>query len=441
LKAYKDRELQDYKAKRIDSSWAERDFVKIVRNYLDGIVTRPLIVSGPHYSGKTTGILQAAGEDALYLLSEGPEDTEDCICAIKESDKKHILIDGYFHAGDKSSLSEQLFVSLQNGKRIVLTGFDAFDLLKSDALHKGAGVVNTAYLSYEEYLRLYHKEKSKTSCVEYLTNGGALNGIDSLDAARQYIEETMVKGLARHLSVDIKEARTLTYIVLHRAVSSLGIPVTFPERNLAGDCFLEWAGIGKEDQLDEIKLRKAFDTLMQTGFITRIQNFCKGSERPEGYYLKNQALAYQLIKAAYGKESEALPYLFTLTVAVQLDTNMMSEHELYFYDDGTGKGPDLIITDKEHEFAYLFFCRFGQIKDSDVDTASVSNCLEQQEFCGMEILGRYVIYNGEPLVKSDGAGEIIFAPAGFCLDYYFEFEINVKEIQRKAHLPAEERDI
>ncbi len=70
---YSGEELEAYKRDclEIQPDWNKRDFVRGVRNYLDAMTEKVLVISGLCGTGKTVGILQAMKEDdVLSLLSK-----------------------------------------------------------------------------------------------------------------------------------------------------------------------------------------------------------------------------------------------------------------------------------------------------------------------------------------------------------------------------------
>ena len=91
---------------------------------------------------------------------------------------------------------------------------------------------------------------------------------------------------------------------------------------------------------------------------------------------------------------------------------------------------DIIITNDEMEFAYLFECKFTQNNSVDKKITLLSGDLEKTVFKHTEILGRYIIFTGEASVKKYNVGDIIFTPMNKMLDYYFEFSTNVNTIQK-----------
>jgi hypothetical protein len=115
---------------------------------------------------------------------------------------------------------------------------------------------------------------------------------------------------------------------------------------------------------------------------------------------------------------------------------MLSEHKIYFYNNGEeGENPDdgelnIIITDKEKNFAYFFECKFGQNDLNDCNLALLDGYPEEHEFQDMEVEGRYVVYNGKAVAKDYETGTVIFTPVGDILDDYFEFDENVKTLMR-----------
>jgi hypothetical protein len=201
--------------------------------------------------------------------------------------------------------------------------------------------------------------------------------------------------------------------------------------------YLKHMGVNTPYIPESKEVERVADIFEQAGIIVRIPNFDTKSKLQERYYITNPSLTYRLIKEFYGmnySENFILGQVFEASVAVRLFTNMLSEHKIYFYNNGEEReNPDngelnIIITDKEKDFAYLFECKFKQNDLNDSDVASLYGCLEEHEFQDMEVEGRYVVYNGKAVAKDYETGTVIFTPIGDILDNYFEFDENVKTL-------------
>lgn len=464
LKIYEDSELRRYKDNnlQINPDWNKRDFVKNVIAYLDSSTEKILAISGLRGTGKTVGILQAVENfDAVYITAQIDEDVtgRDYINFLKKTKKKYVVIDEYSWIKNRDELDKYLLTSVQNDKRIVVTATESItlDFLNYGNLNHRVQVIHTTMFTYEEYLRLYNREHSKETCKRFLIEGGLFKEyiLRNFDTAKEYIENAIVKNLSGYLKDEMTEekAKTLTYAVIYKAIcpSNLSSVPTLRKNHVTLENFLEQMGINVTYIPQEKEIGRIADIFEQAGIIVRIPNFNKNSEIREQYYITNPSLTYQLIKEVYNievLENSVLGHLFESTVAVQLFTNMLADHKIYFYNNGTeqnnpdNKELDIIITDYEEEFAYFFECKFKQSNTLKSSVTLLSGYLEEHEFKDMEIEGRYVVYNGSPSVKEDyKVGTVIFTPIGSILDNYFQFESNVESIKYNATQSSKKQKI
>lgn len=447
-------EIEKYKTNNLEiqSSWNKRDFVKCIKNYIESSTEKILAISGLRGTGKTVGILQAVVEnDTAYILAQKGDDCsgKDYIDFLKSTDKKIIIIDEYSWIKKRDDLDRYLLTSVQNGKRIILTATESIslDFLNYGKLNHRVQPIHTTMFTYDEYLRLYNKEHSKANCKDFLMKGGLFDEyiLKNFDSAKNYIEEAIVANLAGYLKNEMNEekARTLTYAVLYKAIcpSNLSKIPTLRKNHITLENYLEQMGVNTAYIPQEGEITRIADIFEQVGIIVRIPNFYKKSDLKEQYYITNPSLTCQLIRRVYNVdeiENSILGHIFESAVAVQLFTNMLSEHKIYFYNNGTEKNKsdnkelDLIITDNQKEFAYFFECKFNQTNTLNSDITLLSGYLESKEFKDIEIEGRYVIYNGQPSVKNYDVGTIIFSPIGDILNNYFEFNTNIQKITFEA---------
>lgn len=445
---YTGKQLDEYKKNQLQilDSWNKRDFTTGVSRYLDSSVEKVLAIGGLRGTGKTVGILQAAkGLDACYILAQKGESNtgKDYIELLKNTGEKYIIIDEYSWINDREDLDRYLITAVQNGKRIVITGTESItmDFLNYGALNHRVSVLHTTMFTYDEYRRIYNKEHSKAVCKEYLMEGGLFKeyALTNYESTKAYIEEAIVNNLADYLKERMSEekARTLTYSVLYKAIcpSNLSSVPTLHNSKVTLDNFLDTMGINTAMKIEERDLNRVSEIFEQIGLIVRVPNYDKDSSLKEQYYITNPSLTCQLILAAYNIkaiEGSILGHVFESCVMVQMASNKLAEHNIYFFNNGSGHDPnnkelDIILTDKEEEYAYLFECKFTQNDDLRSDITLLSGYLEENYFQHTEIEGRYVIYNGKPCVKNYDVGTVLFTPIGDVLNRYFEFDENVKE--------------
>lgn len=395
-------QLEQYKKNnlQIQPSWNKRDFTQAVQNYFNSSVEKILAISGLRGTGKTVGILQAAkGLDAAYVLAQKGDDKtgKDYIDFLKNTDKNYIIFDEYSWIHDRDELDCYLLTAVQNGKRIVLTATESIslDFLNYGSLNHRVQPVHTTMFTYEEYLKLYNREHSKAVCREYLTEGGLFKDyiLKNFESTKKYIEDAIVKNLAGYLKNEMNEekARTLTYSVLYKAIcpSNLSYVPTLWKNHVTLDNFLEQMGVNTDLIPKEYEVNRVADIFEHTGIIVRIPNYNQNSKIREQYYITNPSLTCQLIKSAYGLrniDNSILGHVFESSVAVQLATNRLAEHDIFFYNNGNeqnnseNKELDIILTDKEQEYAYFFECKFKQEASVKPNTTLLSGYLENNEF-------------------------------------------------------------
>lgn len=428
----------------ISSLWNRRDFVSVVQDYFNTRIEKILAVGGLRGTGKTVGILQAAeGLDACYMLAakNDGKSGSDYIDFLKNTEKKYIIIDEYSWIDDREELDYYLLTAVQDGKRIVITGTESImlDFLNYGALCHRISMVHTTMFSYNDYLRVYNLKHSKNICTEYLKTGGLFKeyAVTNYSSMKQYIDTAIVKNLAAYLSDEMDEvmARTLTYSVFYKAVcpSNLSTVPVMRNSSITLKNYLDVMGIDSNVEIKQRDLRNVAEIFEHIGLIVRIPNFDDNGEPSEQYYITNPSITCQLILRLYDIPDIAgymLGHVFESVVMVQLAVNKLSEHKIYFYNNGgtdkDNKELDIIITDREHEFAYLFECKFSQNSSVSDKITLLSGYLEKGPLKYTEIEGRYIIYTGKPCVKKYNVGNVVFTPISRILDDYFAFKHNVK---------------
>ena len=457
MQVYFDKNLELYKEQHLlwDSAWKERFFTSPVKEYLESQTEKILAISGLRGTGKTVGCLQAAaGHDVMYVLAQkGEEETgHDYVRLLKEAKHRCIIIDEYSWIRERKPLDEYLLTAVQNGKRIVITATESItlDFLNYGVLNHRVHVIHTTMFPYNEYLHLYQKEHSKENCSTYLKEGGLFKpyALRNYDDSRHYIEEAIVGNLAGYLKGEMSEekARTLTYAVLYKAIcpSNLSTIPTLRQAHVTLENYLDRMGVNTTLRPESRDLNRVADIFESIGIIVRIPNYVTESDNKEQYYIVNPSLTCQLIKHVYGLneiDNSILGHVFESCVGVQLATNKLSDHNIYFFnnvgsdDSGENKELDFVLTDQKREHAYFMECKYSQNDSLHPGITLLSGHLESNEFQGMDIDGRYVVYNGRPAVRYwDGIGDIIFTPISGILDHYFEFDSNKRKIRQNEFL-------
>lgn len=451
MQIYEGKELEVYKKEQlqINPEWGRRDFTKLAQSYLESKVEKVLAISGLRGTGKTVGLLQASEElDIAYILAEENDGKtgQDYIDYLKNTDKKYIVLDEYGWIGERDQLDRYLITSVQNGKRIVITGTESIvlDYLNYGALIHRVQVIHTTMFPYDEYRRVYNLEHSRQVCDNYLIEGGLFKEYVLKDYAsmKEYIETAIVSNLANYLKKEMNEetARTLTYAVLFKAVcpSNLSTVPVLRESNVMLENFLYTMGINTDIKVEERYLNRVADIFEQTGIIVRIPNYDTNSSLREQYYIVNPSLTSQLIKATYGLpilDDATMGHIFEACAMVQISTNKIAEHEVYFLNNEgqsntATKELDIVVTDINKEHIYLLECKHSQSHKIKANSTLVSGYLEEHYFQEADIDGRYVIYNGKPCVKEYDVGDVVFTPLNDTINNYFAFGEHIKRFER-----------
>lgn len=383
----------------ISSLWNRRDFVSAVQDYFTTRIEKILAVGGLRGTGKTVGILQAAeGLDACYMLpaKNDGKSGSDYIDFLKNTEKKYIIIDEYSWIEDREDLDYYLLTAVQDGKRIVITGKESImlDFLNYGALCHRISMVHTTMFSYNEYLRVYNLKHSENVCKEYLKTGGLFReyAVTNYSSMKQFIDTAIVKNLAAYLineKMDEVMARILTYSVLYKAVcpSNLSSVPVMRDSIITLKNYLDIMGIDSNIEIRQRDLRNVTEIFEHIGLIVCIPNFDDSGEPREQYCITNPSLTYQLMRSLYDIPDIAdymLGYVLESMVMVQLAVNKLSEHKIYFCNNGgpdkNNKDLDILITDREREFAYRFEYKFSQNSSLNDKITLLSGYLETGTF-------------------------------------------------------------
>lgn len=449
---YSGKDLETYKRHNLEmqDSWNSRDFCILARQYLEASTEKILAICGLRGTGKTVGLLQAAQDlDAAYILAQKGDDKtgNDYINILKSIPNKCIIFDEYGWIQNKRQLDYYLLTAVQNGKRIIITGTESITLhyLRYGALHHRVTVLHTTLFPYDEYKRVYQLSDSQKTCDDYLLEGGIFKeyAVKDYASTKEYVEDAIVQNLSQYLKKEMSEekARAITYAVLFKAVcpSNLSeIPMLRASKTTIPN-FLDAMGINTEIVIHEHDLNRVADIFENTGIITRVPNLVTESTVKERYYINNPSLTSQLIMAAYNLPSldnSVLGYVFEACVMTQLAANKLVEHDIYFFDNSglqneDRKELDIIITDTQREHVYFFECKHAKSHKIKTTSTMLSGYLEKQFFSDADIDGRYVVYNGDPCVKTYDIGDILFTPLNSIVNDYFLFADHVSKLTKE----------
>lgn len=437
-----------YNELELSSTWGERDFVPYVRDYMSRSNHKVLAIGGLRGTGKTVGLLQAVKElDACYVSAQidEPETGADYVSFLKNCGKKYIVIDEYSWIKDRQLLDQYLYTAVQDGKRIAITGTESItlDFLNyKDLLHR-VDMVHCTLFSYDEYCRLNNMSPCKQTCESYLKNGGTFReyAVKNFDTMQNYIKTAIIDNLAAYTRMPTEKATALVYSVLYKAVcpSNLDhVPVLSEDKSDVNN-FLNLFGVDRDLELSEGEVKRVGDILEQIGVVVKVPNWEKEQTKTEcKYYIVNPSLTCQLILAAYDIADinrGILGFVYEASVVSHLWYKKSSEDNLYFLerqsDSGNNKELDIVVTQENGRFVYLFECKLR----SDCKLSKKATILSDEMddcFPDGEILGRYVVYNGEETYKSYNDKEVIFAPLGRTVERYYEFDYHVQRIKELA---------
>jgi predicted AAA+ superfamily ATPase len=437
-----------YKDLELDPKWGERDFVSYARDYMNRNNHKILAIGGLRGTGKTVGLLQAIKDfDACYIVAQREEDVtgEDYISFLKDCDKRYIVIDEYSWIKDREPLDQYLYTAVQNGKRIAITGTESItlDFLNYRELLHRVDMVHCTLFSYDEYCRLNNLTPCKASCMSYLKNGGTFKeyAVKNFDTMQNYIKTAIVDNLAAYTKLPIEDAAALVYSVLYKAVcpSNLDHVPVLSENKVTVKNFLDLFGIDSDKEFSETEVKRVGDILEQIGVVVKIPNWERTTTKTDSkYYIVNPSLTCQLILAAYDipdVNSSILGLVYEASVVSHLWYNRSGDDKLYFLDiqgeSGVNKELDIIATQDNGRFVYLFECKLRSESKLSSNATLLSEMIDDC-FPDGEILGRYVVYNGEETVKVYDGKEVVFSPLNRTIETYYDFERHVERIKGLA---------
>ena len=194
----------------IDSYSFERPLIKQVENYLyNDIYNKVCCLYGLRQTGKTTVMLQSIKklltktDKVAYLLASTDSKTSEIIDLIDDLIKfnyKYIFIDEITYL--KGFLENANIFSdgfAKRGSKIIITGTDSFilDLAETDLLYNRMIKVNTSYISFDEFNKVY----PNIDYLNYLHKGGTFDINDFYDEThlKEYIDKTIYENLVHSL--------------------------------------------------------------------------------------------------------------------------------------------------------------------------------------------------------------------------------------------------
>lgn len=392
----------------------ERDFVDFIRKYcFGGKSPFVYVVCGFRATGKTFGLLQAVEDcnDTIYIQAQRnePETGQDYIDFLSNVKEKNIIIDEYTWIKDNHDLSYYLATLVENGKRVAITGTHslALDYLEDGELVHRTFRINVNMFSYEEFCRIYQKDYSKASCVEFLKTGGIFksHALENYQSMNNYIQDAVINDLAKFINLPVEEAKAIVYDIMYLAVCDSS-EIKFPQMRKENEKYknmLETFGINPAITISPTKLNNVASILEKANFIVKTYNIA--DKEKYRLHLVNPSLAYQMVSAVFddktadeklGKAFEA--YMFTF-----MDTCVRETDYMWYADMGQKDGNpelELIIVNPDDHLVYLFDSKLQESASLSEKSSLVSNELEDL-FTGADVGGRFVVCN----TKEEKCGE------------------------------------
>lgn len=394
----------------------ERDFVDSIRKYcFGGKAQKVFIVCGMRATGKTFGLLQAVRDfnDTIYIQAQRGETQtgRDYIEYLRSVKEKNIIIDEYTWIKDNSDLSYYLWTLTENGKRIAITGTHslALDYLEDGALVHRTNRINVNMFSYEEFCRIYQKDYSKASCVEFLKTGGIFksHALENYISMNNYIQDAVINDLSRFINLPVDEAKAIVYDIMYLAVcDSNETKIKYPQMRKENEKYrnmLETFDINPEIKFNSTKLNNVASILEKANFIVKTHNFC--NEEEFRLHLVNPSVAYQMVNAVFNEKSadEKLGKAFEAYMVSFMTACVRESDAIWYMDMGQLAGKpelELIIVNPDDHFAYLFDSKLREAAVLPENSSLVSDDLEKALRC-LEVGGRYVVCN----TKTEKCGE------------------------------------
>ena len=403
-----------------------RDFSEILKNdyILRDNTRRGVLITGLRSTGKSSGVYQAVLDfpsDNIFFLSATSRveniTKKDVLEKLKKKEYDLIFIDEYSWLKDRKDepdlLAQYLAGKAGEGIKVIISGTDSakiHSLLNTDFIHR-AVQLNTTYISYGEYCRLFDLEQNDASMKEFLTCGGIFenHAYKTYGSMKDYIKTAIIENLGSYYPQYDKELiEAAVYKIFYECIcksynkSAATIPVYNYGKNnrLAYEDYLENFGIHSDIEIKPVILKEIFNKLQEIGVVIILDDiYLKNRERA---YITNQTISAQLTKCIY--ELDELPEsfignLFEASVVcneyMQYAFDTKSPFKLYYAE--TRKSDleiDFILCDKRK--AYLFECKLNDNDDIKLnDTASILQDRVRNLLGDRELAGRYIIYQGK----------------------------------------------
>jgi hypothetical protein len=466
---YKGQDLRAYIEAQTGSIEHKRDFVTLIEGYLGMDTYRGVLITGLFSTGKTVGILQAIkgwpNDQMIYvspLNREEPSTKSDVRALLEQADADVIVVDEYSwikdDQGNSDTLADYLAVQAQLGKKVFITGTDSCRvqaLKNSYFLHREMGI-NTTYFSYDEYCRLYNREKCEDSMKQYLLSGGIFEkGVsENIASVRDYIQTAVVDNLVSYYrEYDTEMLKAAIYTLFYNCIYNL----TGGEKNTVSvygadkNCkryqdYLKRFGVSPSIMVPVSVMREISDKLQSIGVLVKIKNLQKPDQIRA--YITSQAITAQLTRAIYNLEilpDNYIGHLYEASVVCNIYMKWIygkvSPYTLHFvqgqYQKTNEKNPETVAYEINYIFsddreACLFACRYdcdSQIKisnDAWIVKDSIPNLLGDRD-----VTGRVIFYRGEEKLCMANGYDILFTD-----DWNLDFAYYDKKLEGLQNKPG-----
>jgi predicted AAA+ superfamily ATPase len=418
-------EFRRLKGSLVESDWEKRDFVESISTYVAGKSMKVLVVSGLRGTGKTVGILQGVAESVLYLTAQAgeTEDYEDYLEVLRDATEDVIVIDEYPWIRGRENLDAYLYTLVENGKRVIVSGTESIVLeyLNYGRLIHRVIVVQTNYFSYSEYRRLFRKEKTKESCLEFLRTGGVFEDyvIDSFSSLREYVKTAIIDNVSAYVGneIDEKIVKAVVYTIFYKAICDSVIEsVPSAAGNLdrvSEEEFLEEVGVDSSVVIDMHSFSTISEVMEKAGIVIRVANYRVRNQFR--VYVVNQSMSYQLVRAIWGRDDlpdSMMGYLFECSCVVALKQVITKDEKLY-YSKGRKAGRDfeldfIVVDEGRSRATCLFECKLSD-QTRLPDGASLVSDVVEDSMPDNDVYGRFVIYNGKEKAEVVNSKEVCYS--------------------------------
>lgn len=182
---------------------------------------------GLRRTGKTVLLFQLAGElikhskKVIYITINKPSSTKDLFELLDQNKHKYdyIIIDEIAYLSGLSIWASRLEFYNSSGTKLIISGTQSYaiNLAENSTLFDRIDIINTTYISYREYARLF----KGATLQEYIQNGGVLEKSFLSNRVNSYITTSIVDNILDTIeSIQYTKSCPLTQFGLDRSTLS-----------------------------------------------------------------------------------------------------------------------------------------------------------------------------------------------------------------------------